>query len=229
MKPFPGVMKRQENGGRPYILTDEQREWFFRWFPTIENGRISKAMGISTFTARKLARTFGLKKSKKGMHSIRLRQAKAAVKTCERNGYYDSIRGKSPSEETLKAVRKRWESIRRGDKDDPISAMRKKNPKRYQEWVENKRVTRIELIRKERLRAKYGLKRQTKLHMVALYPYTHSQVSHRHNALKRGYLLDEDCREGQPGRYVIYYDEKTNRSEKFEANCIKDGFRFEPD
>ena len=45
----------------------------------------------------------------------------------------------------------------------------------------------------------------------------------------RPYLLDMDCSEGQPGRYVIYYDDETQRSAKFEANCIKDGFTFKRD
>ena len=43
------------------------------------------------------------------------------------------------------------------------------------------------------------------------------------------YLLDMDCSEGQPGRYVIYYDDDTERSAKFEANCIADGFTFKRD
>ena len=86
---------------------------------------------------------------------------------------------------------------------------------------------RREMIRKEKQRIIYGLERKTNLKVVVMKPYTRSQIAHRHNAMKRGYLLDEDCSEGQPGRYVIYYDDETERSAKFEANCIKDGFTFQ--
>ena len=79
------------------------------------------------------------------------------------------------------------------------------------------------------MRIIYGLERKTRLKTVVIKPYTRSQIHHRYNALKRGYLLDEDCREGQPGRYIIYYDDETKRNAKFEANCIADGFRFERD
>ena len=75
----------------------------------------------------------------------------------------------------------------------------------------------------------YGLERKTKLKVVVLVPYKRSQLHHRCNALRRGYLLDEDCSEGSPGRYVIYYDDETQRSPKFEENCIKDGFTFKHD
>jgi hypothetical protein len=85
------------------------------------------------------------------------------------------------------------------------------------------------MISKEKRRIIYGLERKTKLKVVVLNPYTRSQLHHRCNALKRGYLLDMDCSEGQPGRYVIYYDDETQRSAKFEANCIKDGFTFKRD
>lgn len=88
---------------------------------------------------------------------------------------------------------------------------------------------RKEMIRKEKLRIIYGLERKTSLKVVVMKPYTRSQIAHRFNALKRGYLLDEDCSEGQPGRYVIYYDDETQRSARFETNCIKDGFTFQRD
>lgn len=229
MKPFPGELRRSEHGGRPYLLTDEQREWFVHWFPKIENRRICEAMGVSIFTLYKISRELGITKSEAGMRSIRRRQRKAANRTCERNGYYDSIRGKSPSAATRAAVRKRWESVRRGETEHHVKKWKRENPERYHEFVEGMRESRRELIRKEKLRIKYGLERQTKLSMIVLYPYTRNQISCRRNALARGYLIDEDCSEGQPGRYVIYYDNNTVRNARFESTCIKHGFRIEPE
>ena len=37
-------------------------------------------------------------------------------------------------------------------------------------------------------------------------PYTKRQTSHRYNALKRGYIIMEDCSEQGGERYNIYYD-----------------------
>lgn len=58
-------------------------------------------------------------------------------------------------------------------------------------------------------------------------PYTKRQVDIRRSALDRGYLLDEDISEGSSGRYAIYYDDETTRSEKFEETCKRHGFRVE--
>ena len=58
-------------------------------------------------------------------------------------------------------------------------------------------------------------------------PYTKRQIDLRRSALDRGYLLDEDIREGSRGRYAIYYDGKTKRSERFEETCQRHGFRIE--
>jgi hypothetical protein len=110
-----------------------------------------------------------------------------------------------------------------------MTMLRKHHPKKYQAAMEKKRQERKESIRKEKRRIIYGLERKTNLKMIVMKKYTQSQTHHRHSALQRGYLLDVDCSEGQPGRYVIYYDDETNRSEKFEKNCIADGFRFERD
>lgn len=58
-------------------------------------------------------------------------------------------------------------------------------------------------------------------------PYTRRQIDLRRSALDRGYLLDDDISEGSPGRYAIYYDDNTIRSERFEATCRRHGLRIE--
>ena len=229
MKPFPGTITHGGANHRRIELNNEQREWFAHYYPMIENERLSKAMGISKESVRVQARQLGLEKSEAGLRAIRRRQAKAMAKTNERNGCYARKRGHPPSEATLKGNLKRWEETRQGLRDAPVTMLRKHHPKKYQAAMEKKRQERKESIRKEKMRIIYGLDRKTKLKVVVMKPYTHSQTQHRSSALRRGYLLDEDCREGQPGRYVIYYDDETQRSEQFEKNCIADGFRFERD
>ena len=163
------------------------------------------------------------------MKAIKRRQVQALVKINERNGCYDRKRGHPVSAATREGNRRRWEEEHKGLRENALLKLKRENPKKYQEAMEKKRQERKETIRKEKMRVLYGLERKTRLKVVVMTPYTRSQSQHRTSALRRGYLLDEDCREGQPGRYVIYYDDQTQRSQQFEENCIKDGFRFERD
>ena len=224
MKPFPGEVEMTKGKVHRRVLNDEQRAWLCQWFPTIENKRLAKAMGISLYKLHCFARELSLTKSEEGWRAIKRRQTKAMAKTNHRNGCYDRKRGHAPSEATLQGARRRWEEYRQGLRESTYGMLKRTDPKRYQAVKEKRSQNRREMIAKEKRRIIYGLERKTKLKIVVMTPYTCSQLSHRCNALKRGYLLDYDCSEGQPGRYVIYYDDETQRSAKFEANCIKDGF-----
>jgi hypothetical protein len=225
MKIFPGVVGRQA-GSRRLVLTTEQEAWLRKWYPVTENARLAKAMGVYHDRVRIFAREYGLEKSEEGMKAIRARQAKRAAKTNEKNGCYDRKRGRPVSAATLEGLRRRWQKIHAGELDSPIVHLRKTDRKRYEDLLRRKSEERKETIRKEKMRVVYGLGRKTKLKPVVLCKYTRSQTHRRCSALKRGYLLDYDCSEGSPGRYTIYYDEETQRSPKFEENCIKDGFEI---
>ena len=230
MKRFPGTIERGGRTHRTVILNEEQETWLVRWYPVTENKRLAKAMGVGIDVMRNYAHRLGVKgKSETGMAAICKRQGKAAAKTNERNGCYDRKRGKPVSEATLEGLRKRWQDVREGRRLSPIEELKLRDPKAYADNMRRKSEQRKEMIRKEKRRIVYGMERKTKLKVVVVKPYTHSQTHHRNSALQRGYLLDVDCSEGQPGRYVIYYDDETQRSAKFEANCIKDGFTFKRD
>ena len=230
MKSFPGNLRKEKRGSRWFlVLSDDQKTWFAKWFPVTENKRLAKAMGVCISTIQKFASELEIRKSEAGMKSIKRRQTAAMLKANIRNGCYDRKRGHPVSEATMAGNRRRWEEQRQGIREDAAAKMKRENPKKYAEWMRKKSEERKELIRKEKMRVVYGLERQTTLKAVVLKPYTRSQIHHRHMALEYGYLLDEDCREGQPGRYVIYYDDQTHRSERFEKNCIANGFTFERD
>lgn len=226
MKPFPGTLTRGTRGGRKYILTDEQREWLCQWFPVTENTRLMKASGMSHSTLHRFARDLHLTKSEKGLRAIKRRQAAHIRRVCERNGWYDKIRGKVPSEATRAATARMWQEIRDGKREHPTRIMARQNPRRYKLWMKRKSEERKETIRMEKIRMKWGLPRKTKIKLVVMQPYRRSQVAHRFNALRRGYIIADDCSEGSGHRYTIYYDNTTPRSEAFERNCIKDGFRI---
>ena len=214
---------------RRRVLNDEQREWLCKWFPTTENKRLAKAMGIGQHKLLCFARELGLTKSEAGLRAIKRRQAKAMAKANRKNGCYDRKRGHAPSEATLEGNRRRWKEILAGLRESPQDTAKRKHPRKWKASLKKRSENRKEMIAKENRRIIYGLERKTNLKVVVMNPYTRSQTHHRHNALKRGYLLDVDCSEGSPGRYVIYYDSNTERSERFERNCIADGFIFKPD
>lgn len=236
MKEFPGTLeKRPVPCGRnlsgtilKYVLTDEQRDWLCRWFPEIENSRLMKASGMTHSTLHRFACDLGLTKSAKGMRAIKKRQAAHIKKLCEQNGYYDSLRGKALSESCREGVAQMWQDIRDGKREHPIKSLKRKNPRKYKRMLEMRKESRVELIRKEKRRAIYGLERHTKLYLPVV-AYTKRQTSHRHNALRRGYFYSDVRDEHSPERFIIYYDDDTQRSAKFEQNLISDGFTVKRD
>lgn len=225
MKPFPGgkLTRDHTRNGAPYVLTEEQEAWLAEYFPKIENLRLADAMGISETQMHRFARKQGLKKSKSGLHAIMRRASKHANKTKDENGYHDSLRGKKPEPKVMEAYMAYFYSDRY---IHPLHILKKKNPRKYKklmkEWGEKRRET----IKKERLRLFYGLKRKTKLR-VSYQSYMPSQITCRSEALRRGYLLSEDKSDEGGERYKIFWDEETERSEKFEKRCNKHGFKLE--
>lgn len=220
MKKFPGTVGKEK---RKKVLNDEQKDWLVKWYPTTECNRLSAAMGISDYKLHCLAREMGLKKSEKGLEAIRRRRDKRAAASNEKNGCYDRKRGHPVSAATMAGRARRFEEERLGLRENAQMRIKREDPERYKRWIGNLSAERRESIRKEKMRMVYGLERKTNIGL-ALCPYKLSQRQHRYNALRRGYVLAEGCEEGNPDRYIIYYDKETKRSEKFEANCIKDGF-----
>ena len=240
--PFPGelttqlvehpfVTKTGKHGcQRNYtiVLTPEQRQWLCRYYPEVEGPVLMQLSGMSHSTLHRFAREMHLVKSAKGLRAIKRRQARHIKRLCERNGYYDSLRGRQPSEACRKATAQMWQDIRDGKREHPCRIMRRKNPRKYRQWMQRKSEERRETIRKETRRMIYGLPRQTRLRCVVMCRYTKRQVSHRYNALKRGYIILQDCSDAGGERYNIYYDAQTQRTDIFERNLIKDGFHLAP-
>ena len=235
IEPFPGEIQRvmverpfvTKTGaqGRQSIwtiqLTDDQKAWLIRWFPEEENSRLMDVSGMTRSTLHRFARQLKLQKSESGLKRIKKRQARHIKNVCERNGYYDSLRGHAPSEACLEGSRERWRKVRAGEVNHPFKDM---PTRRYNAMRKRQGENRRELIRKEQMRELYGLPRQTRIRMP-MKKYTRSQTCHRCNALKRGYFVMADCSEQSGERYNIYYDQDTQRSELFERNLVKDGFR----
>lgn len=240
LPPFPGTLTQQWVERRrvtktgsigvyravAIVLTDEQREWFIRWFPEEENAVIMKATGMTCSTMHRLARQYGLVKSEKGLRRIRKRQAAHIKRVCERNGYYDSLRQRGIPEACREGARRMHREIREGLRPHPMTVIKQRSPRKYKATMKRRSEARLELIRREKWRMRMGLSRQTRLTIICLQPFTRRQVNHRYSALKRGYYVMADCSEGSGERWNIYYDQDTQRSELFERNLIADGFNL---
>lgn len=228
---FPGKLTKQrvKNGNgmnsTKIVLDEAQKEWMRKWFPKTENSKLAEASGMSHSTLHRFARKMGLTKSKSGLEAIKRRQAAHIRRVLTKNGYYDSLRGKPMSKAFREGAARIWQEIREGKRDHPLVVLRRKNPREYNRKMRQKSHERKELYRKEELRIRYGLQPKTRLRIV-MCKYTRRQVAHRSSALKRGYIIMEDCSEQGGERYNIYYDNDTNRSQMFEQNLINDGFRI---
>lgn len=208
-------MRRQEKSGMMvFYLTPELEKEFRRLFPVTMNRRMMELFGISFSTMQRFKRQLGLEKNKA---VIRKKLTKQVKKTCEKNGYYESIRGVRPSDNCFKAIHEKFESGWH-----PMKALKAENTRKYNRICKQRSETRKELIAKERKHISWGLSQTTHLHLPS-ETFTKSQLYRRSSALKRGYLLG-DKGEFSGERFVIFYDEHTERSTIFEQNCINDGF-----
>ena len=201
-----------KSGMIEYYIEGELKERFCKLFPKNSNRRMMAWFGISFSTLQRFKREFGLEKD---MKSIIRQQAKDTKRICEKNGYYASIRGKAPSEACLEATRQL-----RAAGFHPIKQLKANNPRKYKRLMQKKSEQRKELWRKERLRAFYGLDRQTNLHIPSS-PLSHRAAAQKHAMIKAcNYFADPL---GDP--HIICYDSETQRSARREATAAKHGLK----
>ena len=202
----------EKSGVKEYYLEGELKERFCKLFPKNSNLRMMTWFGISFSTLQRFKREFGLDKD---MQAIRKQHAKDIKKICERNGYYASLRGKAPSEACMEATRQL-----RAAGFHPMKQLKANNPRKYKRLMQKKSEQRKELWRKERLRQKYDLDRQTSLH-IPINPLSHRASSQKHAMIKFcNYFPDSD---GDP--HIICYDSDTQRSARREATAAKYGLK----
>lgn len=204
------MRQNEKSGMKEYYLEGELKERFCKLFPKNSNRRMMAWFGISFSTLQRFKREFGLEKD---MKAIRKQQAKDIKKICERNGYYDSLRGKAPSEACFEGARKLFASG-----FHPIKQLKANNPRKYKRLMRKRSEQRKELWRKEQLRAFYGLERQTNLRIPSS-PLSHGAIAHKHAMIKCcNYFADPL---GDP--HIICYDSETRRSEQREATAARYG------
>lgn len=195
-----------------YYLEGEIKERFCQLFPKNSNRRLMQWFGISFSTLQRFKRELGLEKD---MLAVRKQLAKDVKKICEKNGYYDSIRGKAPSEACMEATRRL-----RASGFHPIKQLKADNPRKYKRLMRKKSEQRKELWRKERLRQDYGLERKTALN-IPVNPLSHKASAQKHAMIKAcNYFADPL---GDPR--IVCYDSQTRRSARREATAEKYGIR----
>lgn len=207
-------MRKGKMGVMEYYLTEELEKEFIRLYPITMNPDLMGMFGLSFSTLQRFRRQLGLEKN---MRVIKHKQAMMIKRLCEKNGYYESMRGKKPSPHCRAAA-----DALRASGFHPLTHLRETNPRKYKDTMRRWSKRRTEQMKQERRRADIGLSQKTNLHLPQ-YIYSKSQVNHRRSALNRGYILG-DMRERFGERYTIYFNEDTDRSELFERNLAKDGF-----
>ncbi|MDY4498423.1 MAG: hypothetical protein SPE04_02485 [Prevotella sp.] len=206
-------MRPHHKGGKDeYYLEGELKERFCQLFPKNSNRRLMKWFGISFSTLQRFKRELGLQKD---MRAIRKQLSKDIKKTCEKNGYYDSLRGHAPSEACQEATRKMW-----ADGFHPMKQLKANNPRRYKLIMRKRSELHKEIVRKERMRMVYGLERRTKLHLP-LNSLTHAASACKYMMIRQcNYFADPDG-----DSHIICYDSETRRSARREATAAKHGLK----
>lgn len=209
--------KRQgAKGSTEYYLTPELEEEFRRRYPETMNRRMMQLFGISFSTLQRFKRKLGLKKNET---VIRKKLAAQIKKINESNGWYESLRGKAPSPQSIEATKKL-----RASGFNPLKIMKEKDPERFARMVRSNVRKRKSLEKSERRRIELGLSQKSALHRP-YRNYTKTQLNHRRNAKLRGYILGAKWEETGE-RMLIFHTPETQRAEKFEQNCIDDGFEI---
>ena len=206
-------MRPHHKGGKDeYYLEGELKERFCKLFPKNSNRRMMTWFGISFSTLQRFKRELGLQKD---MRAIRKQLAKDIKKTCEKNGYYDSLRGHAPSEACQEAARKMW-----ADGFHPLKQLKANNPRRYKLIMRKRSELHKEIVRKERMRMVYGLERRTKLRLP-LNSLTHAASACKYMMIREcNYFADPDG-----DSHIICYDSETRRSARREATAAKHGLK----
>ncbi|MBQ0073630.1 MAG: hypothetical protein KBT34_05510 [Prevotella sp.] len=212
-------MRPGKSGTKEFYLEGELKDKFCKLFPIHSNRRIMQWFGISHSTCQRFKKELGLQKN---MDAIRREQARDTKKTCEENGYYASKRGKRLPEACYEASRKKYK-----EGYHPLKVMKENEPRRYKRFVKKQREYRIELERKERRRIALGLTPTTNIplnHLGACRLYSRQEVHYRYYARRYGYITGDPVTE----RYILYYDNETDRRAIFERNITKKGFEILP-
>lgn len=189
-----------ETPGHPankIALTDEQMNWIIRKFPTTENEYMAYRIGVSESTIRRIARKYGLSKSKSFMMSKKREAGHASI-------YMHKVRDDG-------FIPKKGDPLRPGSErglfkagEKPIDRLgAKREAERVRKAASGRAATRAA----EKMRIIRGLPQKTKMRIRTVPPQTYAE---RYYLKKRGYTLDDAA-------LVAYWTPETRRAVRMEA------------
>lgn len=205
-------------GGRS--LKDSEVNWIIRNYQRTKNADIMEKFNIGEATLHRIARKYGLKKSKQQMKKMQTMATEAAWLACKRYGVYKQTAERM--RETMNEMYARGECIP-GSFQKGVSNRERLGTRRFNQSIKKGQEKRKESIRIDRLRIRWGLPQKTK--MKILYDGFDAKAKkrcvHRHLFRKAGYIVER-------GSNDVYYDEETKRRPKMEANAKMWGFKVTP-
>lgn len=189
--------------GKKINFTDEQLAWLSAHFADTKNAELAARLGCGESTLHRVARRLGLKKSREFMAGVN----RASLEACWQANKGEGNHGKKNL--VVHGVRYRF---KKGER--PIDRLGAEGEAKR---CEKLKATRQRLIRRERLRQKWGLPQLTNIKLGCRKEH----IPMRYALKKRGYIVSR-------GAKVIYYDDSTRRSAVVERHAEKKGLQLFP-
>lgn len=197
-------------GGKP--LTEEQIQWLINHYRHTKNSVILVKFGIGESRLHRIARKYGLKKSKQFQRKVQRENVVKAGEVCEEYGVYEQNAEYAREQWRLLKERGETRGFKRGESNKD-----RMSPRKFKQYMERIHEKRRETVRKERMRIRWGLEQHTNLKLV----HNRERSVYRHLLKRRGYLVERGCR-------IVYYTAETNRSAITEANAARHGLTVLP-
>lgn len=182
-------------------LSDEELDYLVKHFPGTENDELMVKLNISHSTLHRLARKYGLKKSKQYLRKVQ-------VESHAFQSYYFKKIGYKPPRPT---------GPNAGSFKPGVTSLQRLGLVGERMRIQKAAATAKKNRERDRKRIAQGL---PPLHHYKIVDYDSRKVGHLTHYLKtRGYMIDKPAR-------VAYYNEQTQRSPRLEAR--RDSFyKFE--
>lgn len=201
--------RRDTRHGKKCYLAGKSKKAFYELYPITPTWELVIVFGVSRATIDRLAKLHGLQKN---MDVIKKIQTERMLQTMEKTGYFESIRGRKPSQACVNALKRKYASG-----FNPLRKIMQEDPDRFLEIVNKRNATRAENRRKEALRIKYGLERKTN-HIFS--SMTKKAVCQKFRMIRyHNYFADEN------NPTWVCFDSDTERSERMEESAEKKGLK----
>lgn len=187
--------------GQKCTLTPKQERWLINHFKHSKNAECAEVLGISPRTVVRIAKSFGLTKSRQFIAKCRQVSISAANASNLSNHRYPPKGFKIPNREA-------------GQFKPGVSNLerlgKKRELERQRKAAESLRAT----IKKERARIVWGFEQKTKLKLTT----NPKRIQCRYELRKHGYQITK-------GGYEAYIEPHTRRSPKLEDRARQHGIR----